>query len=120
MLGKLFKHEFKATAKVLLPLNLVLVLVTIIGMIILNLDIFSGTAMALVGAAYLILYILAIFALFIMTYVILMMRFYKSMYSDQGYLTHTLPVSPLALLNTKLLTGVCWTFLHYFPVCCSI
>ena len=45
MLGKLFKHEFKATGKVLLPLNLALIGVTIIGMIMLGLKVFSFNGM---------------------------------------------------------------------------
>ena len=32
-------------------------------------------------------------------------RFYKSMYSDEGYLTHTLPVTSTQLLVTKIVTG---------------
>lgn len=117
MLGKLFKHEFKNTGKVLLPLDLALIGFTIIGMLALGMKIFGDGnsaftgGMALVGVAMLIFYILGIVALFIVTYVFLMIRFYRSMYSSEGYLTHTLPVSPLATLNTKLIVSVFWTFL---------
>lgn len=46
MLGKLFKHEFKDTGKVLLPLNLALIGVTIIGMVVLGLRIFDTDSIA--------------------------------------------------------------------------
>lgn len=111
MLGKLLKHEFKDTGKILLPLNLVLIGVTILGMIILGLKMFNSDFMAMVAISMLLLYILAIAALFIMTYVYLMIRFYRSMYASEGYLTHTLPVSPIATLNSKLIISVFWSFL---------
>ncbi len=113
MLGKLFKHEFKDTAKILLPLNLALIGVTIIGMIILGLKVFDfeGVAMGFLAASMVFFYVLAIIALFIVTYIYLMIRFYRTMYSDEGYLTHTLPVSTFSVFNVKLLVSVFWAFL---------
>ena len=113
MFGKLFKHEFKATGKVLLPLNLALIGVTIIGMIMLGLKVFSfnGMVSTLLAISLVLFYILAIIALFIVTYIYLMVRFYRSMYSSEGYLTHTLPVSTFSVLNTKILVSVFWAFL---------
>lgn len=113
MLGKLFKHEFKDTGKVLLPLNLALIGVTILGAIMLGLKAFNGDGIVtgLVVSGLVMFYILAIIALFIVTYIYLMMRFYRSMYSDEGYLTHTLPVSTFSVLNTKIIVSVFWTFL---------
>ena len=111
MLGKLLKHEFKDTGKVLLPLDLLLIGVTLLGMIVLGLKVFDHDGMAPVAAAMLIFYILGIIALFIVTYVFLMIRFFRSMYSSEGYLTHTLPVNPLATLNTKLIVSLFWAFL---------
>lgn len=63
-------------------------------------EVFFATAMML--------YVLSIFALFIVSYIYLCIHFYKTMYSDQGYLTHTLPVKPITLFNVKLLTSLVW------------
>lgn len=41
-------------------------------------------------------------------------RYYGSMFSDQGYLTHTLPVKPEELLISKVFTAGCWTLLINF------
>lgn len=57
------------------------------------------------------LYGLSIFALLVVTYVYMCLHFYKTMYSDQGYLTHTLPVTPMATFHVKLITSFVWTFL---------
>ena len=113
MLGKLFKHEFKDTAKVLLPLNLALIGVTIIGMIVLGLKIFDSEniAMGFLAISMVFFYILAIIALFIITYIYLMIRFYRTMYADEAYLTHTLPVSTFSTFNVKLLVSAFWAFL---------
>ena len=113
MLGKLFKHEFKDTGKILLPLNLALIGVTIIGMIVIGLKVFAidGMVTTFLAISLVVFYILAIVALFIVTYIYLMMRFYRSMYSSEGYLTHTLPVSSFSILNTKILVSVFWAFL---------
>lgn len=35
-------------------------------------------------------------------------HFYKTMYTDQGYLTHTLPVTKHQILGSKILTGGIW------------
>ncbi len=49
MLGKLFKHEFKATARLLLPLYLVLAVMTLMDRIVINLDIFTGVLSIIPG-----------------------------------------------------------------------
>ena len=111
MLGKLLKHEIKNTGKILLPLNLALIGVTLIGMIVLGSKIFENEHIGMLAGALLVFYILGIVALFIVTYVFLMITFYRSMYSAEGYLTHTLPVSPITTLNSKLIVSLFWACL---------
>jgi hypothetical protein len=111
MLGKLLKHEFKNTGKILLPLNLALIGVTLFGMIVVGLKVFNYEHTGMLAGALMVFYVLGIIALFIVTYVFLMINFYRSMYSSQGYLTHTLPVTPLMTLNTKLIVSVFWACL---------
>lgn len=53
-------------------------------------------------------YTFVVIALVILVYIMACERFYKSMYSEQGYLTHTLPVSPLSNLNARLITSIVW------------
>ncbi len=108
MLGKLFKHEFKETGKLLIPLNLVIICYTVIGAIMLGSRLFDDDHFALLAASSLILYILSIFAIFIVTFIFFTVRFYKTMYSSQGYLTHTLPVSTGSIIHTKVLVSVFW------------
>lgn len=108
MLKQFIKHEFKETARLLIPLNLILIALALFGAVLFRIDLFSKYNLEIIATSALILYILGIFVLFILTAVYLAMRFYKTMYSGQGYLTHTLPVSTTAILNTKIFVSVFW------------
>lgn len=108
MLKKLFKHEMQETGKLLLPLCLIVIAATILGAILIQTGIFANAHLTALPVVYMILYIFSIITLFILSAVYLMMRFYKTMYSAEGYLTHTLPVSPSAILNTKILSALIW------------
>lgn len=117
MLGKLFKYEFKNTAKMMLMIYAVLIVTTCIGTLALRSTLRLDSAgahpspvitMLIVGA--IILYVLSLFAFFIVTYVYMCIHFYKTMYSAQGYLTHTLPVKQLTTFHVKLATSFVWMF----------
>ena len=50
--------------------------------------------------------IIGIVAFSILSYILLYVRFYKNFFTDEGYLTFTLPVKRSQLLNSKLITCV--------------
>lgn len=111
MLGKLFKHEFKNTSKIMLLIYGMFAVITLLGTLVLSNDAVrkgETTAANIMLAVLLISYMLSVFALFIVTYVYMCIHFYKSMYSHQGYLTHTLPVKPSTLFHVKLGTSLVW------------
>ena len=108
MLGKVMKHEMKATWKVLFPQAMVLVGVTLIGMLMMKMQVFEADIGALVGLAMLLLYIIGLIALSVTAFIFLLVRFYHSMYGAEGYLSHTLPVTTFSLINGKLLVAVFW------------
>lgn len=111
MLGKYMKHEFQETGKLMIPLNLVILAYTLIGAIMLGSRLFISPPMIILGVCSLVLYILSLFAIFIVAYVYFTVRFYKTMYTSQGYLTHTLPLSTMGIINTKVLVSSCWMIL---------
>lgn len=110
MLRKLIKHEFKSTSKIMLAIYAFIAVVTIFGIITFTLvDSFPDSSLLnYMNVAMLVLYFLSIFALFIATYIYMCVHFYKTMYSEQGYLTHTLPVSPLTNLHVKIGVSFFW------------
>lgn len=114
MLAKLFKYEFKNTAKLMLTIYGIFIASTLISTIGLSTDVMQADIdrlpliFQLLFFAVMMLYILSMFALFLVTFVYVCIHFYKTMYSDQGYLTHTLPVKPMTLFNVKLTTAWVW------------
>ena len=105
MLKKLFKYEFKSTAKIMLILYAILIITTSVGSVVLyslDLDQAGESKLAsILSVSAIVLYILAIFAVLIVMYVYLCVHFYRTMYSAQGYLTHTLPGKSTCSLSRK-------------------
>lgn len=104
MLGKLLKHEFHATGKILPISYLGVVVLFLVGWMfkLIFKDILAATIIPII------LLVLGTIFLFIFTYVVIIMRFYRSMYGREGYLTQTLPVSKSALLSSRIIVFVTW------------
>ena len=51
------------------------------------------------------LFFLAVVTVFLLTYVIIVVNFYRSMLSNEGYLTHSLPFKTTQLFHCKLICG---------------
>ncbi len=119
MLKTLFKHEMKASSRLLLPLYLVLIVLTIMDRIVLSLDIFSG-ALAIIPGFVTFAYILALVAIVVVSFVIIVLRFYKNLMSDEGYLMFTLPVKTHELINSKLIASIIWTIASIVAIVASL
>jgi len=110
MLGKLLKYEFWAMARVMLPLYGGAILIALL-MRLLSLLEPAGADAHMFGAAFGMLafvYVMSILAVVVLTIVFIIHRFYSNLFKDQGYLTHTLPVSVDTLLWSKLISAFCW------------
>lgn len=111
MLGKLMKYEWRGLR---LPLLIMLgilggtTLLTCILIFTINPrfdSVASGlSVMSLVLS--MLLYYFGIIGCSVGTMLIIAIRFYKTTYTDQGYLTHTLPVETKTLLAAKTITSV--------------
>lgn len=123
MLGKLTKFEFCAVTKVLLLINAFTVLLTVIGCLTFASPLweFDSPYTVMLGMSSVIVYYIAIIAISLFACVYLAVRFYKNLYTDEGYLMHTLPVTPRELILSKAITAFCWmmitTLLILFSVC---
>ncbi len=104
MLGKLFKHEFKQTSRVIPLLYIILVLCSltfIVG--------YKTNINWLIGIGIM-LCIFSAIAVIAATFIVIIVRFYKSMFLNEGYLTYTLPVKPSANLFPKFTVALFWIF----------
>ena len=108
MLGKLLKYDLWNVSKLLLPVHIGVVILTLIEELILSLDqvtdYFSNSFIVLVTCAYSIYLLAAV----VLTVIFIIYHFYKSFYSDHGYLTFTLPVKTTTLLISKTITALIW------------
>lgn len=121
MLGKLIKHEWKSVSKVGCIILISAFVIAVIGCLFLSADsvvnLFAGNihedSLQAFGAvlmlimsfgAYLLLLVGGMYG--IMIY--LGVHFYRSMYTDKGYLVHTLPVTPHQILLSKTIVSGIW------------
>ncbi|KNZ43506.1 hypothetical protein [Acetobacterium bakii] len=127
MLGKLLKYEIKATGRTFLPLYLALIVLTIITKVLLFVAIPDAVMVSESGSNFdlplvisLSLYGTIIVALFVLTLIVIIQRFYKNLLTDEGYLMFTMPVQTWKLILSKLLTAILWTIVCGFAVAISI
>ena len=110
MLTKLIKHEFRATARVMWPVFLGMLVLT--GLMRLSQFILNdGNAhwlVQLVGVLMVIGFVLGLFALALAPLVLTAVRWRDHVLRDEGYLTLTLPVSVHQLLVSKLIVSAVW------------
>ncbi len=111
MLGKLLKYEFKDTSRTI-PLFYLITLI-FAGIVLsakkVGIDWFTFTSSLL-------LLLLGV-AVAIITLAVVVMRFHKNLFSNEGYLMFTLPVKPHLLLSAKAITAFVWIIISY---CVSI
>lgn len=122
MLGKLMKYEIKATGRILIPLYIALLAFAAIN------KIFIGTGLSdkLEGFGS-IPFILSIFgygctmaAVFIVTFFVIIQRFYKNLLGDEGYLMNTLPVTTITNITSKLSIATFWNIVSGLVAVLSI
>lgn len=106
MLNKLLKYEIKATARIFLPLYAVLLVYAAIHKVI---SLLSPQKIEAPQAISMFIYIMLIVTIFVVTFVVMIQRFYKNLLSDEGYLMFTLPTKPWKHIVSKLLVSMMWT-----------
>lgn len=112
MFGKLLKNDFTHYFKLwLVGAATAIALSFIGGVCLLNRDILYGTdgpigvIIAMMATIVMIVSVLSIFAFTVLSTVLVCMRYAKNCYSDEGYLTFTLPAKRSTIFNAKFVTG---------------
>ncbi len=105
MLGKLFKYEIKDTSRIIPFFYLITAVLVGLSLLAGKLElgwfkITSSVLLLLVGIA-----------VFVVTLVVICMRFYKNLYSNEGYLSFTLPLKPHLHLVSKAIVSFIWMVL---------
>lgn len=107
MLGKLLKHELKATGRTFLPLYLAIIIVSFLnGLLVVPTS--SNDSFGTFSVILIIILVALYTALGVLTLVVTVQRFNKNLLGDEGYLMFTLPVSPKKLVLSKTIVSVIW------------
>ncbi len=107
MLGKLLKHEWIATVRRYALFYLVLAAVTLVAAVMHALPI-ENVVLGFFEGTVLVLYVIAVIGVVFCSTAMGVIRFYKNMVSDEGYLTFTLPAKVEELVLAKFIVAFVW------------
>ena len=105
MVKKLFKHELAYYLRSMLPIYGILLAIAALGRVIQFFEADNSVYNA-ISAISIITFVVAIIAVFAMTMVFTISRFYRNLFTGEGYLSFALPVTPTQHILTKLSTAV--------------
>ena len=122
MVRKLIKYDFQSFFRLLFPVQLI-----VIGIAVLNrfIQFFENTESKIYEITFnssVALFCVACAVALVMTYVIAIIRFYQGLYSGEGYLSHTLPVTVNQHIFSKLIVSILFllgTLLSIFIAVCA-
>ena len=106
MVKKLLKYEFTAMLRKILPIALVVLGTAVLNRIIQFFESDHSTYQIVFWSSVVLLVVSCV-VLLVGTLWITVSRFYRNIYTNEGYLTLSLPVTADQHLGTKLLTAVC-------------
>ena len=111
MLKKLMKHELRATGRTMVPMLACVLAAAIGGNIAINRLLEADSApLNAIGGFLMVVYVSSVMAACIMTFALMVNRFYKNLLQDEGYVMMTLPVSVHEHILSKLLVSLIWWF----------
>ena len=127
MVKKLIKYDFMSYLRILLPVQLIVIGVALINRIIqffeppltqngYGVDTGSSAVYNSIFVSSLVLYIISLVVCLLITVILSVVRFYQGMYSSEGYLNHTLPVTAAQHIWAKLLTSMLFYLGSLFAV----
>ncbi len=139
MLRKLCKYEFRSISRTLIPIYIAVIAVSIIAAISIAMNIdyaninYNGDSVQwaiemnlqyklqqMFTVVMSLAYFAVMVALFVLTVVVILQRFYKGLLCDEGYLMFTLPVKPWQLITSKGITAFVMSILSGIVSCISI
>ncbi len=108
MLGKLLKYEIKSTARIFLPLYPVILVLALLNKILFVAVDSNISFLQIPTAISVVIYAFMVVAVFVITFIVTIQRFYKNLVGEEGYLMFTLPVKESSLIFSKLIVATMW------------
>lgn len=110
MLSRLMKYEMRSQSRLLLPLHALLLLASILGRFFITGKVYERVP-TVVFIILITLYLFSLVGISTGTQLFISVRFYQSLFSDEGYLAFTLPVTPGQHLLARTLVGGLWALI---------
>ncbi len=119
MVRKLFKHEILAYLRAVLPIQMILIVVAAAGRV---LQIFESDHIIydIIFGSAVFAFVVGCIGCVVYNLVFAVIRFYKNLFSGEGYLSFTLPVTPTQHILVKLLTAFLFQMISVVIVLVSI
>ena len=116
---KLLKYEWKACARTCLPMYAAVLLLAVVNRLTMT-DRIQELMYGIPTALLALLYVAVMVAVLVVTEVILIQRFYKSLLGDEGYLMFTLPVTVSQHIWAKTIIAVVMSIISIAAAVLSI
>lgn len=113
MVGKLMKHELHALFRILLFFAVAVLVLAVAGRILIQVAFAGGsesTPLESLTIFVMMFYIMAISAFALVAYVLGINRFYRTLFTGEGYMTLSLPATATQLIWAKLLSALIGVF----------
>ena len=120
MVKKLIKYDFASFMRLLLPVQLILLGIAALNRFIQLFETEDSTIYNIIFTSSVVLYVIAIIVCLLLTTIVGIVRFYQGMYSNEGYLSHTLPVTPTQHILSKLIVTTIFELGSVFAVFVSL
>lgn len=113
MLRKLIKYEFQATARYFLPMYLLLLVFAGLTHLLISVsfsvnDTLRTFMVEIPSAVMSFAYVAGLVGVSVITVLLIVARFYKNLLGNEGYLSFTLPVTPMQHVWGKLIPALVW------------
>ena len=112
------KYEFRSMFRLFIPMWLGLLILSVVNRFTTNLQFGNDKLLNFFVGLALFLYVVGIIAVIIVAYIFIVLRFYKGLLKDEGYLTMTLPVSLDSILWGKALAA--WILMVLTTLVCLV
>ena len=123
MLGKLIKHEFRATGRLMAPLFGALLLLALVvranDLVFQHVESHSDF-LNILNRLLIIAYVLALIGVMVFSTVLMIKRFHQNFLTDEGYLMFTLPAGVHSLLWSKLITAALFFIFTFLAEALSV
>jgi len=123
MVKKLIKYDFASYMRLLIPIQLAVLGIAAINRVVQIFENYDNEIYGIIFGSSVALYVISMIVALVLTVIIAIVRFYQGMYSNEGYLSHTLPVTPTQHIFSKLIVSMLFmlgTLLTIFVSLCIV